>query len=161
MRRPRVYRAGMNRSPPAAIAPETLKAEGWSVQQDLAGFSDHIAPFWFLAEGEALSTGFFVEAGHCNEHLGTLHGGAAMTFADISGGFATARALGHMRCATLQLQCHFTAVARIGEFVRCDVEIVRRTREILFLRGLMRTADRPVLSFDGIWKILTGRPSAG
>ncbi|MET0364938.1 MAG: PaaI family thioesterase [Sphingobium sp.] len=143
--------------PQPPITAETLKADGWQIFPAPRGFSGQMAPLWFQIVEERLSVGFFVAAGHCNEHLGTLHGGAAMTFADIAGGFRTALTLGHQRCATLQLQTHFTAVAREGEFVSCDPEIVRQTKDILFLRGILRTRERAVLSFDGIWKVLADR----
>ncbi|HEX7852410.1 MAG TPA: PaaI family thioesterase [Sphingobium sp.] len=133
--------------------PESLTADGWQTYT-LTGFSSNLAPFWFRVVNDQLSAGFFVAGSHCNEHLGTLHGGAAMTFADIAGGFRTALTLGHQRCATLQLQTHFTAVAREGEFVWCEPEVVRQTKDIIFLRGVMRTKERAVLSFDGIWKVL-------
>lgn len=140
------------------ITIESLTANGWQKYPGPSGFSSTVAPFWFRVRDDRLSIGFFVEARHCNEHLGTLHGGAAMTFADIAGGFRTALTLGHQRCATLQLQTHFTAVAREGEFVSCEPEVVRQTRDILFLRGVAGTAERAVISFDGIWKILPERP---
>lgn len=139
-----------------ATTQDSLLTDGWKIHE-MTGFSSILAPLWFRLVEDRLSVGFFVTASHCNEHLGTLHGGAAMTFADIAGGFRTALTLGHQRCATLQLQTHFTAVAREGEFISCEPEVVRQTRDILFLRGVLQTAERPVLAFDGIWKVLAER----
>lgn len=141
-------------------SPATLAADGWQTYAPPHGFTANVAPFWYRDRGGIFSVGLIVEARHCNEHLGTLHGGASMTFADVAGGFAVSRALGHNRCATVQLQTHFTAAAREGDFIRCDPEIVRQTRDLLFLRGTMATAERTVLSFDGIWKVLGERGRA-
>lgn len=137
--------------------PETLTAAGWQTQDTLQGFSSHVSPFWHRDTGDLFCVGFFVEPAHCNEHLGTAHGGALLTFADIVGGWAVSRALGHYRCATIQLQSQFTAAARAGDFVWCEPEIVRQTRDVIFMRSKMVTDDRTVMSFDGIWKVLAER----
>ncbi|MET0239646.1 MAG: PaaI family thioesterase [Sphingobium sp.] len=137
---------------------ETLAADGWlKFGGDMHAFSGNVAPFWFREGDRGLSLLLKIEARHCNEHLGTMHGGALMTFADIAGGFAVARALGHQRLATIQLQTHFTAAARQGDFVQCAVEIVRQTTDIVFIRGTMEANGRTVISFDGIWKVLAER----
>ena len=41
-----------------------------------------------------------------------------------------------------------------GEFAEIEVEIVRATRSLVFLRGVMRVGDRVVATADGVWKIL-------
>jgi uncharacterized protein (TIGR00369 family) len=138
------------------MTPEILQAEGWTIHGG-EGFTAHLSPFWYKMVEDRLAVGFIAEERHCNTHLGTVHGGALMTFADIAGGFAVARALGHQRCATVQLQTQFTAVPRRGEFVHCVVEIVRQTRDLIFLRAVVESAGRIVVSFDGIWKALAER----
>lgn len=138
-------------------SPATLAADGWQKQETLQGFSSNVGPFWYRDAADIFSVGFIVQPGHCNEHLGTAHGGALLTFADIVGGWVVSRALGHFRCATIQLQSHFTAACRAGEFVQCDPEVVRQTRDVVFMRGTLVAGDRTVLSFDGIWKVLAER----
>lgn len=137
--------------------PETLAADGWRRHDVPHGFSGTVAPFWFREVEGRLVIGLIVEKRHCNEHLGTMHGGALMTFADVCGGFAVVRALGHSRCATIQLQTHFTAASREGDFIQCEPEVVRQTKDLLFLRGMIHAGDRVALSFDGIWKVLAER----
>lgn len=138
-------------------SPETFAADGWRKYDAPHGFTGTVTPFWYREVEGVLTLGLIVEARHCNEHLGTMHGGALMTFADVVGGFAASRALGHQRNATIQLQTHFTAVSREGDFIHCIPEVIRQTRDILFIRGTIRTDERVVTSFDGIWKVLAER----
>ncbi|MCE7798555.1 PaaI family thioesterase [Sphingobium sufflavum] len=138
-------------------SPATLVADGWQNYPAPHGFSATVAPFWFRVVDDVLSLGLLVEKRHCNEHLGTTHGGALMTFADVAGGFAVSRALGHSRCATIQLQTHFTAASREGDFIQCEPQIVRQTRDVLFVRGLIHAGERVAVGFDGIWKVLAER----
>jgi acyl-coenzyme A thioesterase PaaI-like protein len=133
--------------------PEALRSEGWT-QFETGGFSAMLGPFWFRGSGAEADVGFVAQPKHCNNHIGTVHGGVLMTFADIALGYAVVQALGAPRCATAQLQTHFVAVARIGAFISCRPEIIRQTSQLIFLRGLISAGDKIVASADGIWKVL-------
>ncbi|MFT3930614.1 MAG: PaaI family thioesterase [Spongiibacteraceae bacterium] len=136
--------------------PESLKADGWE-RVELGGFSGVAGPFWMRADNGRRSLGFIIEDRHCNNHLGTIHGGMVMTFADMGLGVAVSDVLGHNRCATLSLQTQFVSVARIGEFITCKAEIIRSTRSIVFVRGFIMAEDRIVASSDGMWKVMEPR----
>lgn len=136
---------------------ETLKAAGWTAF-DVKSFSANVGPVWMRGEGAEHMVGFVAEPRHSNDHMGTVHGGALMTFADIALGFRVAAVLGGPFCATAQLQVQFVAVARVGEFITCRPEIVRQTAQIVFMRGLICTGDKTVASADGLWKVLEQRP---
>ena len=73
--------------------------------------------------------------GIANDHMGIVHGGALMTFADIALGLAAAEALETPAMATAQLQFHFTAAAQIGVLLVCRPEMVRKTSQLIFVRG--------------------------
>jgi acyl-coenzyme A thioesterase PaaI-like protein len=77
-----------------------------------------------------------------------------MTFADVALGFSVVKALGGPHCATAQLQLQFIAAGRTGEFITCRPEIIRRTSQLVFVRGLVGAGERIVASADGIWKVL-------
>lgn len=85
-----------------------------------------------------------------------------MTFADIALGIGAVRELGEQRMNTVtaSMNTHFVAVARIGEFVTCRAEVVRKSRHLIFVRGLICVGDRTVASADGIFKLLEPRPTA-
>ena len=132
---------------------ETLAADGWT-SRDAPGFTSAVGPFWRRGEGSTLEVGIIVEPRHTNSNLGALHGGALMTFADICLGLRAADAIGGSHCVTAQLQLQFVATAPVGAFVSGKPELVRQTRDMVFVRSLITTGERTVASADGIWKIL-------
>lgn len=136
--------------------PTALKADGWTSSEPGA-FSGIVGSLWARGSGAEATYGFIAEARHSNGHLGTVHGGMLMTFADIALGCAVVAALGAPTCATASLQLQFVAAARAGDFITCRPEIIRRTSQLLFLRGLITVGDKTVASADGIWKVLEPR----
>lgn len=130
----------------------SLEADGWNILE-VGGFSGLVGPYWWRGTGSEAVIGFIAEKRHAN-HIGTVHGGMLMTFADVALGFGAVRDLGAPLCATVQLALQFVATAKLGEFVTCRPEMVRRTEQLLFVRGLVCTGDKTVASADGIWKVL-------
>lgn len=135
-----------------------LKAEGWR-SIDAHGFSGVVGSIWLKGSAEDLLVGMQSDNRHANENLGTVHGGVMMTFADIAFGCAVAEALGGPHCATVQLQLQFVAAPRVGEFITCRPEIVRRTKVLVFLRGLINAEQRVVASADAMFRVF--EPSQG
>lgn len=138
------------------VTAESIAADGWRLHR-LSGFSARVSPFWYRDVEGVLSVGFLAGPEHCNEHLGTVHGGAMTTFAEVAGGFAVVRALGHSRCATVNLQAYFIASSKMGEFITCAPELTRQTRDLLFVRALIHSGGRAVASVEGMWKVLAAR----
>lgn len=130
----------------------SLEAEGWHIIE-VGGFSGLVGPYWWRGAGSAAVVGFLAEERHAN-HIGTVHGGMLMTFADIALGYGVVQALKAPRCATAQLALQFVATAKFGEFITCQPEVVRRTEQLIFVRGLLCVDDKVVASADGIWKVL-------
>jgi acyl-coenzyme A thioesterase PaaI-like protein len=138
------------------IDPESLKSAGWTSFKG-RNFTGLAGPFWARGQNADREIGLLVEERHSNDHMGILHGGALMTFADIALGWGAAEALNGAPCVTVQLQLHFVAGAKVGEFVSCKPEVVRRTAHLVFVRGLIKAGDKTVASADGIWKQLEAR----
>jgi uncharacterized protein (TIGR00369 family) len=136
-----------------------LRDAGWTAH-DIEGFTGQLDTIWTRGAGVTREVAFVVSSRHVNNHLGTCHGGALMTFADTALGFGVVDALGSTNCATAQLQFHFVAAARIGDFVVCRPEIVRRGGQLIFIRGLLTVDEKTVASADGIWKVLEQRAQA-
>lgn len=132
---------------------ETLLAAGWK-RLDAGGFTSTISPLWLFGTDPERTLGFIVEERHSNNHQGSLHGGALMTFADIALGYRAARAAGHTAMVTAQLQMQFVASAKVGNFVSCKPELVRNSSQLLFVRGLICVGEKTIGSADGIWKVL-------
>lgn len=138
------------------MSPELLIEAGWR-RINAGGFTDAAGPFWIRDEQGRRELGLLIEERHCNNHIGTLHGGVVMTFADIALGSGVAETLGGPHCATASLQTQFLSVARVGEFLTCRPEVVRHSRQLVFVRGLITVGDRNVASVEAIWKVLEPR----
>ncbi len=88
-----------------------------------------------------------------NERVGNVHGGALMTFADIALGIRVADAAGHAQMATVQLLYGFAGGVRVGSRLTCRGELVRRTRTLVFVRGLFEADGKTVGTADGIYRV--------
>ena len=130
-----------------------LEAEGWR-RMTGTHFNETAGPYWIRQDGDRRIVGLQGEARHGNGHVGTIHGGVIMTFADIGLGIGVVDAADTRDCVTLQLQMQFTAAAPIGSFLVCRPELVRKTSQIVFMRGLITAGDRTIASADGLWKLL-------
>jgi acyl-coenzyme A thioesterase PaaI-like protein len=62
--------------------------------------------------------------------------------------------IGRKLCATIQLNTQFIAAVQIGDFVEGRAEIVRGTRSLVFVRGMLTVGERAVATIDGICKVL-------
>lgn len=90
-----------------------------------------------------------------------VHGGALLGFIDVAL-FAAARSFGLIgagAAVTLDLNTHFIGGGRIGEPLEAQVELLRATGRLLFLRGLVVQGEReePVSEFSGTIR----RPTPG
>jgi uncharacterized protein (TIGR00369 family) len=135
---------------------ESLQAAGWKCHQ-ANGFTGHLGPLWVRRTDEGRVVGMIVADYHCNNHLGSIHGGALMTLADIGLGHGVADVLGGYGCVTVSLQTQFVAGARLGDFVVCHSEVIRRSKHLVFVRGLITVGETTVASAEGIWKVLEPR----
>ncbi|HSI17887.1 MAG TPA: PaaI family thioesterase [Sphingomonas sp.] len=137
----------------SAIDAAQLEADGWTL---LSGthFHEAAGPYWVRRENGQRVVGLLGVERHGNGHVGTIHGGVLTTFADIALGMGVVDAAGTRDCVTLQLQMQFVATAPMGSFLTCRPELVRRTSQVVFMRGLIMAGDRTVAAADGIWKLL-------
>ena len=133
-----------------------LITHGWE-KIHTGGFTHEVGPFWRREIEGQLEIGLIVESRHCNNHLGTLHGGMVMTFADIALGSGAAKRLGEPRFngVTASLNMQFVAVAHVGEFISCKPEVIHQGKQMFFMRGLIVTDKKIVASCEGIWKLLS------
>jgi uncharacterized protein (TIGR00369 family) len=94
---------------------------------------------------------------HANPN-GVVHGGVLMAFADHGLSFLAWEAAERAPCTTIQLNTHFLDAIKPGEFIALRGEVTRRTRGLVFVRGVVvaHHADtvREVGAIDGIWRVL-------
>jgi uncharacterized protein (TIGR00369 family) len=89
---------------------------------------------------------------------GSLHGGAVMSFIDMAlfgGGRCAGMARAHY--VTLDLTTKFLSRGEAGKPLDAHVELVRQTRSLAFLQGVVRQAGEPCYSFTGTLKKLRDR----
>ena len=82
---------------------------------------------------------------------GALHGGALLGFIDVAL-FAASRAFGLITAGTavtLDLNTQFIGAGRTGKPLDAEVELLRETGRLLFLRGLVVQAGETVAAFSG------------
>ncbi len=94
---------------------------------------------------------FRAEAKHMNGG-GFMHGGALMTFADYALFCIADEDLQGCQSVTASMNCEFIDSAAIGELVEARGEVVRAGRSLVFIRGTITTAERPLLTFSAIVK---------
>jgi len=127
-------------------------ASGWDRIQG-HNFGELVGPIWRRGDG---LFGFVAGEKHRN-HIGRVHGGMLMTFADQAMGMTGRRATGDKPHATIELNMQFMGSVELGDFVEAHCEVVRMTRSVLFIEGKLKVGSRIVASASGIWKILGER----
>lgn len=128
---------------------------GWEVRhfEEPDGFSVLIGPLLSRREGDGWVHGVVAEARHLNAR-GVVHGGLIASLADQALGMTVWDAVGRHPCATVQLNVQYVAAARAGEFLTVHGEVIRVTRSVVFVRGLVAADGRTVAMADGVWKRL-------
>ncbi len=99
----------------------------------------------------------FPDESHMNMG-GSVHGGAVMSFIDMAlfgGGRCAGMSEGHY--VTLDLTTHFLARGRAGIPLDAHVELIRQTRSLAFLQGVVRQDGEACYSFTGTLKRLRER----
>lgn len=129
--------------------------EGWVLRPTKA-FGTLVGPFYCPPGGDKAGCGFVADERHGNKR-GVVHGGMLATAFDVALGNASWDAASQRPCATVQLNVQFIGAVHLGEFAFVAVEVVKATRSLVFLRGVMTVGDRTVATADGVWKILQWR----
>jgi acyl-coenzyme A thioesterase PaaI-like protein len=124
-------------------------------------FESHNGPFYHRMDDQGcIHCAFRIEAKHLNG-ASHVHGGAFMSFADYCL-FAIATPVLHGPGVTVSFACEFLDAAGEGELIEGSGEIMRAGGSMIFLRGLLKSAERPLFTFSGTIKRVKRRaPAAG
>ncbi len=125
---------------------------GWRVAEQFDPFEAFLGPYFERVSGGVREFAFIVDDRHTNA-AGVAHGGALMTFADACLGYALWDATDRAPCVTVGQQTSFLSAAAVGEVIVCRPEVVRKTREIVFMRADFKAGDRIVFTASAVWKI--------
>lgn len=131
---------------------------GWKVRPG-KNFNTFVGPYYEPDSGDTLRCGFMTDTRHGNKR-GVAHGGMIATSFDVALGNAAWTAADGQRCATVQLTIQYVGALQLHEFAEINVEIIRATRSLVFLRGVMVAGGRTIATADGVWKILKWRDEA-
>lgn len=121
------------------------------------GFNAHAGPAQIARAGEnEWHTSLIVEPRHINIG-GVCHGGVILWLADCTMGSASFEAGGGHPCATIDMNCHFMAAAKLGQRLMGRARQLRRVRGLSFMDCELWSGGRQVARASGIWKYLESR----
>ncbi len=146
----------MNSQPPPFTYQESPDHPGWMTWalSDPTRFNSLFGPFLLKVEGHIARVRMTPQHQHSNLS-NKVHGGALLGFVDMAL-FAAARGFGLIEAGTavtLDLSTQFIGRGIIGQPIEAQVELLRETGRLLFLRGLIvqgEGADQEkILAFSG------------
>jgi acyl-coenzyme A thioesterase PaaI-like protein len=115
---------------------------------------------WAKKHEGAWRYGLLTTTDHDNGNS-VIHGGVLMAFADHGLSFYAWEAAERAPCTTIQLNTHFLDGVRPGEFIELRGEVTKRTRGLVFVRGVVGARSgsgvRDAVAVDGIWRVLRPR----
>ena len=126
----------------------------WSGGSD--PYETHIGPFYFRQEDGLARCVFEPQRRHLNGG-GAIHGGCPMSFADFSLFAIAHNALRDTHAVTMTFNSEFIGAGALDGWVEARGEIIRDTRSVVFVRGIVTQAERPLLSFSGTLKKIARR----
>ena len=109
-----------------------------------------IGPFYFRQEHGQARCVFEPKRHHLNG--GDAIHGCLMSFADFSLFAIAHNALRDSRAVTMTFNSEFIGAGGLDGWVEARGEVVRDTRSVVFVRGIVTQAERPLLSFSGTLK---------
>ncbi|HEU0134583.1 MAG TPA: PaaI family thioesterase [Allosphingosinicella sp.] len=128
----------------------------WDLTTEETRFNSTIGRLLVRGEGEGKARcRTFPEVAQSN--LGNIvHGGAILTFIDMAmfaGGYAAGANLGPS--VTLDLSAQFLSGARLGLPLDCSVEILRESKRLAVMRGLVEQEGETVAAWSGTLRKLS------
>jgi uncharacterized protein (TIGR00369 family) len=143
--------------PTATSTPPPLPAipEGFKPRNFGGGFIGVVGPLYTRRIEGGVQLGFRVEERHCNP-MGILHGGMMATFCDmllpISAHYLS-EAIGQRFLPTINLQIDYLAGSPLGAWVQGEAQLLRATRSLVFMQGLVKADDVVTARVSGIFKV--------
>jgi len=137
-------------------APDQTPA--WKRLPDMANFMgpENNGPLWARVVEDELELGFRVEKRHCNPR-DICHGGMLLTFADMLLGFGTSwrhPEVGFL--PTINLGGDFLAPAALVAWISGGGTVLRKTRNMAFVHGIIAADGTPCLRWNGTAKVVEG-----
>lgn len=130
---------------------------GWTTwSQGGDPYETAIGPFYFRGDDGGVRCVFEPKRHHLNGG-GTIHGGCLMSFADFALFAIAHNTLAGQHAVTLTFSSEFVGAGGLDGWVEARGEVIRDTRSVTFVRGIVTQAERPLLSFSGTLKKIARR----
>jgi len=142
----------MNSPTASSLLQESPDHPGWMTWalSDPTRFNSFLGPFLLKVEGGVARVRMTPRHEHSNLQ-DNLHGGALLGFIDVAL-FAASRGFGLIEAGTavtLDLSVQFIGAGKVDDAVEAQVELLRETGRLLFLRGLVVQGEATIASFSG------------
>ena len=82
------------------------------------------------------------------------HGGFICSLIDAGAGTAVYRTTGQKSCVTVSLDVKFIAPTRINDEIIGNVQILKKTKNMVFVNCTLKKKDQLVASASGVWKVI-------
>tara|TARA_B100000925_G_C21801335_1_gene384766 strand:- start:23 stop:415 length:393 start_codon:yes stop_codon:yes gene_type:complete len=86
---------------------------------------------------------------------GIAHGGYLATIADAGMGTAAHMIASGKRCVTINLEIKFLSAGKLGDDLTGKVQILKKTKTLIFINCIISNSKEIVSSASGTWKILS------
>ena len=128
----------------------------WQLRDDTR-YNGFLGPLLVRREGDIARVRMTPLHKHSNL-ADAVHGGTTLGFIDVAL-FGASRVFGLIEAGTavtLDLSVQFIGAGKTGVIMEAEVELLRETRRLLFLRGLVTQGDDKVAAFSGTIRKATG-----
>ncbi|MFT6557566.1 PaaI family thioesterase [Sneathiella sp.] len=124
--------------------------EGFTEVTGFAAFATRNGPYFEkIVDDTTVIRAFRSDERHLNG-VHYVHGGMLMSFMDS----ALARTVFYRtgkRCVTIKMNSEFLSPVREGDWIEAHCELVRDTRSIAFVRGILKVGRRKVFMADALF----------
>jgi uncharacterized protein (TIGR00369 family) len=129
----------------------------WGLGSD--PFETHNGPFCFKQETDGRVRAAFQPVRHHLNGAGALHGGALMSFADFSLFALASAALADAMAVTVTFNAEFVGAGGLDGWVEAEGRVIKATRTLVFVQGVLTQNGAPLLAFSGTVKKLGPLPT--
>ena len=117
-------------------------------------FEDKSGPFFHRALEDGSVVGAFLADGSHVNGIGIVHGGCLLTLVDYTVFTMVKRAIADSEAVTVSLSSEVVGAGAIGDLIEAHAEIIKIGRSMVFVRGIVRTRGKPLLTFSSAMKRL-------
>ena len=128
--------------------------EGFQARRFGEGFIGVNGPLYARRRDGGFQLGFRVEPRHCNP-MNICHGGMMATLCDMLLPLSAhvLSDVGNRFLPTINLQIDYLAASPLGAWVQGEAQVLRTTRSLVFMQGLVQADGVGVARVSGIFKI--------